>query len=906
MSDVPGTLEGLSPARRLLLQRLLQEKAGGRAGAAAPEIRRRAADGPLPLSFAQRRLWLLYRMEPGSSAYDVPTFHRLHGELDPGAMVRAVDGLVRRHESLRSVFPERDGEPVQVVRPPGGFPVPAVDLRGLAEPDRERVLRALLLAEGMRPFDLERGPVARASLVLLAPGDTALLVNTHHIVSDEWSVGVMMRDVSALYGAFARGEAPRLPEPEIQFGDYALWQRDMAAGGALEAQLAFWRKRLEGAPPVLELPLDRPRAAVPGDAGHIVGFGLPPDVARAVRELARAEGATLFMTLLAAWQALLARWSGAEDVVVGTPVAGRQRRETEGLVGYLANTLAMRADLSDDPTPRRLLARVREAVLEAHAHQDVPFERLVEELATERSLAHSPLFQVMFSLETYQNQTPVMGDVGAVMLSVGGGVPKFDLTLIMTDRGEEVRGRLSARAELFDLDTLERLRGRWWALTAGMAADPDRPLSAIPLLDDAERRTLLAEWSATGAADPAPRCLHERFAEVAARRPHAPALRFRGEATSYAELDRCSRALAGRLAALGVGPDARVGVCLERSPALPAALLAVLRAGGAYVALDPRHPDDRLAWMLADSGARVLVTEPGLEARFAGFGGEVVDGSEEYEVRSTLHTVGQADGGSSSEDGVSLRTSYSVLRTSFPESLAYVIYTSGSTGTPKGTAVPHRAVPGFFRGVDYARWDEREVTLQHSSVSWDALTLELWPALLTGGTCVLYPGDAAEPEALASAVREGGVTTLWLTAAFFNLVVDTRPEALAGVRQVMTGGETVSAAHVRRALELHPGLQLVNGYGPSECTVFSTCHVVPPGFDGATVPIGRPVGDRRVYLLDRRLEPVPVGVPGELYVGGPAVARGYLGRPGLTAASFVPDPFGGETGARLYRSGDRA
>ncbi|MEW5925849.1 MAG: amino acid adenylation domain-containing protein [Gemmatimonadota bacterium] len=924
MSEVPGALEGLSPARRLLLQRLLQEKAGARAGAAAPEIRRRAADGPLPLSFAQRRLWLLYRMEPGSSAYDVPTFHRLRGELDAAAMIRAVDGLVRRHESLRTVFPERDGEPVQVVLPPGRFPVPVVDLRGLDGPDRERVLRALLLAEGMRPFDLERGPVARASLVLLGPDDTALLVNTHHIVSDEWSVGVMMREVSALYGAFARGEAPGLPEPEIQFGDYALWQREAAAGGALEAQLGFWRERLEDAPPVLELPLDRPRAAVPGGAGHIVGFGLAPETARAVRELARAEGATLFMTLLAAWQALLARWSGAEDVVVGTPVAGRQRRETEGLVGYLANTLVVRADLSDDPTPRRLLARVREAVLEAHAHQDVPFERLVEELARERSPAHSPLFQVMFSLETYHAQAPPLGGLGAEMLSVGGGVPKFDLTLIMTDRGEEVRGRLSARAALFDHETLVRLRARWWALLAGMAADPDRPLSAIPLLDDAERRTLLAEWSATGTADPEPRCLHELFAEAAARRPHAPALRFRGETTSYAELDRRSRGLAGRLAALGVGPEACVGVCLERSPALVAALLAVLRAGGAYVALDPRHPDDRLAWMLADCGARVLVTEPGLRGRLAGFGGETVlcDGDDvsagiqppyppgppppasggKGEHDSAVAVLPSPLAGEGSGEGGPTGEPEPVVS---PDHLAYVIYTSGSTGTPKGTAVPHRAVPGFFRGVDYARWDEEQVTLQHSSVSWDALTLELWPALLTGGTCVLYAGDAAEPEALAREVRENGVTTLWLTSAFFNLVVDTRPEALAGVRQVMTGGETVSAAHVRRALELHPGLRLVNGYGPGECTVFSTCWPVPAGFDGATVPIGRPVGDRRVYLLDRRLEPVPVGVPGELYVGGPAVARGYLGRPELTAAGFVPDPFG-EPGARMYRSGDRA
>jgi amino acid adenylation domain-containing protein len=905
MSEVPGTLDGLSPARRLLLQRLLQEKAAARAGSAAPSIRRRAADGPLPLSPAQRRMWLLDRMEPGSPAYNVPTFLRMRGELEPGALVRAVAALVRRHESLRTAFPERDGEPVQEIRPAGSFPVPVVDLRGAAEADRERLMRGILLAEGMRPFDLERGPIVRAGLLRLADDDSVLMVNTHHIVSDEWSVGLMVREVSALHEAFARGEPSPLPEPEVQFADYALWQREMLAGGALDAQLAFWRDRLEGAPPVLDLPTDRPRGAAPGTEGHVVNFGLPLETALAVRTLARAEGATLFMTLLAGWQALLARWSGQDDVSVGTPVAGRERREAEGLVGYLANTLVLRADLSDDPTGRALLARVREAVLEAHANQDVPFERLVEELAPERSPSHSPLFQVMFSVETFHGQGGMLGGLAMTeMLGVGAAVPKFDLTFIATDLGEQIQGRLSARAELFDEDTLVRLRARWAALAAGMAADPDRPLSAIPLLDDAERRMLLAGWSAAGAADPDPRPLHETFAAQAARRPHAAALVAGGATVTYGELDRRSAALARRLAALGVGPDVCVGVCMERSPAMIAGLLAVLRAGGAYVALDPQHPDERLAFMLADTRAPVLLTEPGLAGRFAGFAGEVVllNGSTEYEVRSKLLTGESEDGAPS----LSHSRTFALSHSPSPENLAYVIYTSGSTGTPKGTAVPHRAIPGFFRGADYARFDEEQVLLQHSSVSWDVLTLELWPALLTGGTCVLYPGWTPEPEELGRQVREHGVTTLWLTSAYFNVVVDTAPEALAGVRQLLVGGEAVSAAHVRRALELHPGLRLVNGYGPSECTVFSTAWVVPAGFRGDTVPIGRPVGDRRVYLLDRRLEPVPVGVPGELYVGGPGTARGYLGRPELTAASFVPDPFGGEPGARLYRSGDLA
>jgi amino acid adenylation domain-containing protein len=969
MSDVPGTLEGLSPARRLLLQRLLQEKAGARAGSAAPEIRRRSADGPLPPSHAQRRLWIVDRMEPGSPAYNVPTFLRLRGELDAAALLRAVRGLVARHEALRTSFPELDGEPVQVVAPPARFPVPEVDLRALAEPDRERLLGGLLLAEGLRPFDLERGPVVRASLVRMAPADSVLLFHTHHIVTDEWSVGVMMREVSALYDAFSRGEPSPLPEPEIQFGDYALWQREMLAGGTLEAQLAFWRGRLAGAPPVLELPTDRPRGAAAGAAGHVAGFGLAPDTARAVRALARAEGATLFMTLLAAWQALLARWSGADDVSVGTPVAGRARRETENLVGYLANTLVVRAELSDDPTTRGLLARVREAVLEAHARQDVPFERLVEELAPERSLAHTPLFQVMFSLETYRALEVALGPLETEMLGVGGGVPKFDLTLIMTDMGEEIRGRVSARAELFDEDTLVRLHARWGALVAGMAADPDLPVSAIPLLDAAERRAVLAEWNPAAPAGAPARSIPELFAEQAARTPDTPALSFGGRTTTYAELDRRSAALARELAARGVGPDARVGLLAERSPELVVAMLAVLRAGGAYVPLDPEYPAERLAFLLADAGARVLVGQAGLLGRVPEWGGEVVPldtphppapsptrGEGEHDSvgagsgahdgaltpRPPLPILGEGEndngearvalpqnwgrvaslsepgGGDPADaspvfverDGVEDANALSHSRT-FALShsqLAYVIYTSGSTGTPKGVAVPHRAVVRLVRDADFVQLGPGDRVAQAASAVFDAATWEVWGALLNGGCVVGIGRDAAlDARELAATLRREGVTALFLTTALFNQTVREAPDAFATLEHLLFGGEAVDPAAVRACLEGGPPRRLLHVYGPTENTTFSSwqrVESVAPG--AATVPIGRAVAGSTAYLLDRRCEPVPVLWPGELYVGGRGVARGYLGRPGPTAAAFVPDPFAAEPGARMYRTGDRA
>ncbi len=906
MSEVQGSLEGLSPARRLLLQRMLQQKAGARPGSAGPEIRRRAAAGPLPLSFAQRRMWIIDRMEPGSPAYNVPTFLRLTGVLDPAALVRALGGIVARHESLRTVFAERDGEPVQVVRAPAAFAVPLVDLRGLAEPDRERLLRGLQLAEGLRPFDLERGPVARATLVRLAADDSVLLFQTHHIVSDEWSVGVMLREVSALYGAFARGEASPLPEPEVQFGDYALWEREMLAGGAAEAQLAYWRGRLGGAPS-LELPLDRPRGAAPGTKGRFVAFGLPTETADAVRALARAEGATLFMALLAAWQALLARWSGADDVSVGTPVAGRTRRETEGVVGYLANTLVVRTGLSDRPTTRGLLARVREAVLEAHAHQDVPFDMLVEELAPERGPSRSPLFQVMFTLETFRSEAASLGTLAAEMLGVGGGVPKFDLTFIATDAGDDIHGRVSARAELFDEDTLLRLHSRWAALVAGMAADPDRPVSTIPLLDAAERRMLLGDRHAPGTVPAPSRSVHELFAEQAARTPAAAALSFAGETTTYAELDRRSAALAHELAARGVGPDARVGLLAGRSAEMVVGMLAVLRAGGAYVPLDPEYPGERLAFMLADSGARVLVAGAGLAERVEGFGGEIVGVATPHPpAPSPTRGEGEHD---DSGDGNALSHSRT-FALSHPSSLACVIYTSGSTGTPKGVAVQHQGIVRLVRGADFAQLGPNDRVAQLANPVFDAATWEIWGALLNGGCVVGIERETAlDPRELAETLRREGVTAAFLTATLFNQTVREAPDAFGPLTHLLVGGEALDAPSLRACLEGGPPRRLVNGYGPTENTVFSSWHLVDRVEASArTVPIGRPVAGSTAYVLDGEMEPVPLLWPGELCVGGWGVARGYLGRPELTAERFAPDPFAGEagSGARLYRTGDRA
>ncbi|HEX7239909.1 MAG TPA: amino acid adenylation domain-containing protein, partial [Longimicrobiaceae bacterium] len=614
-------------------------------------------------------------------------------------------------------------------------------------------------------------------------------------------------------------------------------------------------------------------------------FRLPAETSHALRALARSEGATAFMALLAAWQLLLARYAGAEDVSVGTPVAGRTRTELEPLIGFFVNTLVLRTDVSGEPTFRGLLARVRETTLGAFGHQEVPFEKLVEELAPERSLSHTPLFQAVFTLRSESPGEPRLGELRAELFGDGGGTTaKFDLTLGMEEGEEGLGGALEYRTDLWDGATIERMAGHFRRLLEGVAAGPDRRLSDLPLFGDAERLSILTRWGVSGAAPVDGRCVHELFAEQAARTPGAVALVFEGRVLTYGELDRGANGLAHRLAARGVGPEVKVGLFVERSLEMVVGLLAVLKAGGAYLVVDPEYPAERIAFMLADARVPVLLTQEPLLRRLPETGAEVVplDGVLEAPL---------ADG----------RPPSAAVT---PEHLAYVIYTSGSTGTPKGTEVPHRAIPGFFRGSDYVRFDPDQVVLQHSSTSWDALTLELWPALLTGGRCVLFAGKSTELGVMEETVRREGVTTLWLSSALFNTVVDTRPGVLEGVEQVMIGGETASVPHVRWALGAHPGLRLVNGYGPSECTVFATCHVVGGEAAEASVPIGRPVGDRRVYVLDASLNPVPAGVPGEVFVGGPAVARGYLGRPELTAERFVPDPFG-LAGSRMYRVMDR-
>ncbi|MFL6197989.1 MAG: amino acid adenylation domain-containing protein, partial [Thermoanaerobaculia bacterium] len=839
---------------------------------AAPPLVPVPRDLPLPLSFAQQRLWFLHQMEPESAVYNMPAAIHLRGPLDSAVLAAAIGEVVRRHESLRTRF--ADG-PVQVIDPPAPFVLAEIDLAGLA-------------SEALRPFDLSLGPLLRASLARLGGEEHLLLLNMHHIVSDGWSLRILARELGEAYEALSQGLPPELPALEVQYADYAVWQRSWLQGELLESEIAHWRERLAGAPAVLDLPLDRPRPAVMGDRGASRAVTLPPGLLAAASAMARRQGVTLFMAVLAAFQALLSRVSRSEDVSVGTPVAGRRDLRTEGLIGFFVNTLVMRTDLSGEPSFAALLSRVRAIALDAYGHQDVPFEKLVEELHPRRDLSYSPLFQVSFVLEAEPPPALCLGDVEAALWPLEAETEKFDLILTLgVDAGGLLSGTLGYRTDLFDGATIDRLAGSFTRLLAAAVEDPRRLVSELPLLSAAEREQLLADWSGQGIAHqrsyPREATIHGLFTELAELRPDAVAVVGMDESLTYGELKRQAGLWARRLRALGVGPEVRVGIFLDRSPARIVATLAVLEAGGAYVPLDPSYPQERLTYLVRDSAASMLVTEERWLAAVPETGAAVLclDRGEPFEAPAGAPEEVPASG------------------------LAYVMYTSGSTGEPKGVAVPHRAVVRLVRGTGYARFGPDEVFLQLAPYAFDASTLEIWGALLNGGRVVMPPPGLLSPAELGDLLGRHGVTTLWLTAGLFHQMVEENLAGLAGVRQLLAGGDVLSVPHVRRVLEELPGTRLINGYGPTENTTFTCCHpVVRPEDLEPSVPLGRPIANTSVYVLDRNLQPVPAGVAGELFTGGDGLARGYLGWPDRTAERFVPDPFGSGPGGRLYRTGD--
>jgi amino acid adenylation domain-containing protein len=869
-----------------------------RAGVRIPRAPR---EGDLPLTFTQERLWFLTQLDPASQAYHVPASFRFRGPFDPRALEDSLTEMVRRHEVLRTTVATVDGRPVQRIHQPYPVRLPVVSLDAVPEPDREAELRRRIAREIRRPFDIGRLPLARWTVWRLGPEDHVLLRVEHHILCDGFSFHLFVRELLALYAALSAGRPSPLPEPPLQLADFARWQREWIRGPEAAVQLAYWKAKLAGSPPPLELPADRPRPRVQAFRGSSLRVALPAPLCASLRRLSRERGVTLFQTMLAAFLALLGRYSGRSDIAVGSVIANRRWRETERMMGAILNTVVLRADLSADPTFRELLRRVRGLTLEAYTHQDVPFERVVDAVHPERTTNYAPFCRVMFNFHDAPLASLRVGGTSVELTElIDNHSAKFDLNLIVLPLSEQRVGEAAEAGDdrivvnweyatdLFDAATVERMAEHYRELLEGIAADPDRPLSALPLLAGAEHRRLLMDWNATARDYPRDACVHQLFEAQADATPDAVALVYGNERLTYRELDQRANRLARRLRDLGVGPEVRVGVTLERSLELVPALLAVLKAGGAYVPLDPASPERRLALMLADARVAVLVTA-----------GRLCGGLDAPGVR-----IVRLD---ADRQGIAATTPERLPSLAGAESLAYVCYTSGSTGSPKGVAVPHRAVVRLVKGAGYARLAPGEVVLQFAPVAFDASTFEIWGALLNGARLVVAPAGALSLADLGRTVREHEVTTLWLTAGLFQRMVDEQLEDLRGVRQLLAGGDVLSMPHVRRVLDCLPECRLVNGYGPTEGTTFTCCHPVPRPLPESceSLPIGGPIANAWVYVLDRALNPVPTGVPGELYIGGDGLARGYLGRPALTAERFVPDPFSGAPGSRLYRTGDR-
>ncbi|HEX6901809.1 MAG TPA: non-ribosomal peptide synthase/polyketide synthase, partial [Thermoanaerobaculia bacterium] len=846
------------------LARRIEAARWSEAESAAP-LRPVSREGALPLSFSQERLWFLDRLEGGGPVYNIFAAVQLTGRLDADRLRAAFQDLVERHESLRTRFVETGGAPAQVIDQALDVAMPAVDLTHLSSEKRDNEVRSRAAAEARHRFDLAAGPLARLSLLRLEEEKHVLLLNMHHVISDGWSMGVLIRDLAAFYEAAGSSRPAALPELPVQYADYALWQREWLQGEVLENQLAWWRDKLAGAPAVLDLPTDRPRPAVRSQRGAVIGAPVAAETAAGLRAASRRAGATTYMTLLAAFQTLLSRYSGGEDAPVGSPIAGRTRSELEGLIGFFVNTLVLRVDLSGDPTFAELLERARETTLGAYAHQDLPFEKLVEELAPRRDLSYSPLFQVMLTLQNAPHRPIDLPGLRLEPLAAEIGTAKFDLSLAMRESGEGLAAWLEYDLDLFDEATVRRLVSHFQTLLAGAAADPGLRLSELPLLDETERQQLLMDWNATTTAYPREATISELFRLQAERRPEAPALDFGGEVLTYGELAVRSRRLAGHLQTLGVRRGDRVGVSLDRSPGQVVCLLAVLEAGAAYVPLDPSYPADRLAFMVEDSGVSVVLTEESLASA----------GAEPVPVRSSA------------------------------DDLAYVMYTSGSTGRPKGTAIPQRAIVRLVFETDYVSLDSSERIAHASNVSFDAATFEIWGALLHGGCVVGIERDVAlSPARFAAEIAARGVTTLFLTTALFNQIVGEAPEAFRSLRNLLFGGEACDPRLVRAALEHGAPQRLLHVYGPTESTTYATWHLVESVPDGTvTVPIGGPLANTTAYVVDVHLGLSPVGVPGELLLGGDGLAQGYWRRPDLTAEKLFPNSFG-EAGSRLYRTGD--
>ncbi|HEV7402892.1 MAG TPA: amino acid adenylation domain-containing protein [Chthoniobacteraceae bacterium] len=871
----------LSQKRRQLLAAMLEQE--GLARTAPAGIPRRPPGATLPLSFAQQRLWFLHQLSPDNPFYNVASALPLGGMTNMAVLQECLNEVVRRHEALRTTFVVVGEEPVQVVAPSLTLSLPVIDLRSLAPARRQDEALRLATEEASKPFELTAGPLIRASVLRLGDFEYVLLLTLHHIICDGWSLGVIGRELGALSSAFLLRRPSPLPELPVQYPDFAVWQRTWLEGEVLARQLDYWKQRLAGLTP-LQLRTDFPRPPVATYEGATHKFQLPASLSTALQALSRTEGVTLFMTLLAGFQALLHRYTGQESIVVGSPVAGRNRGELEGMIGFFVNTLVMHTGFEGDPTFRELLRRVHEVALGAYAHQDLPFERLVEELQPERDLSRNPLFQVTFQF--FNTGTAQQASApGTPALSVQKGTAIFDLACNLSQNADGLAGEIEYSTALFRPETIARLAGHYRTLLERIVANPNQNISRVPMLSAADRQLVLTDWNRTAVDYSCDRCVHQLVEEQARLRPQALAVADEERQLTFEELNRGANRLAHHLRALGLQPDGLAAVCLDRSCDMVLAFLAVLKAGGAYLPLDPCTPPERLRFMVEDSGAPVVVTKDEWAAAFEGEKVGVVN----------LERAAPEIAAQSGEDPTPVAQ---------PGSLAYVIYTSGSTGRPKGVEIEHRAL------LHLIDWHRRtyEVTpadraTQMAAPSYDAAVWEIWPYLAAGASVHIVPGDLrADAAALIRWLAREAITLSFVPTPVAEAALQLLWPADLALRTLLTGGD-----------ELHrpppPGLPftVVNHYGPTEDTVVSTAGEVPPSIHSVMRPdIGRPIANTTAYVVDGHLQLCPIGVPGELCVGGAGLARGYRRRPELTAEKFVTHPWSDEPGARLYRTGDLA
>ena len=883
-AELAARLAALTPDQRARLEERLRARRVPAAPAAIPP---RPPGAAVPLSYGQRRLWILQQWEADLAAYNMSFGFGLEGELDADALARSLTEIARRHEVLRTRFQSTAGEALQVVLPPQPVRLARVDLSRRPAAEAEREAARLAAVADVTPFDLAQDPPWRALLIQLTPRRHRLLLTLHHIISDAWSMGILRHELSTLYAAFAASQPASLPELPIQYADYACWQRSEAQVRALEPQLTYWANQLRDLPD-LEWPCDYPRPPALSFRGASENLRLDTSATQALHALARTENATLFMVTLAAMQLLLARWSGQDEVVVGSPVAGRSRSELEGLLGFFINMLVLRATTAGNPLFLDFLGQVRETALAALAHQDLPFDRLVEILRPRRDPGRSPLFDVAFVLQNAPATALSLPGLTLQEVEHFTSRTRHDLEVHLYDRGGCLDGCFVYNRDLFHPTTMQRLARAYETLLGAIALDPRRRLSDLPLLADAERCEVLALGRPPAPPFPAEVGIHEIFARQAAATPDAIALEAGDARMTYAELNRRADALAARLRACGVECGSPVGVCAERSPAMVVAWLAALKAGGAYLPLDVAFPPERLAAMRRDAGARAVLVQQQHRALISGDVPElpclVLEDDALYADASPAAAQPAAGG----------------------DTPAYVVFTSGSTGRPKGVAVPHRAVNRLVLHTNYVQLGPTDVVAQMSSCTFDAATFEVWGALLNGARLAFIEPDLVlSPTQLGAELRRRGVTTLFVSTALFHTLVRHEPTVFAGVRQVLFGGEECDPRTVQSVLAGGGAPErLLHVYGPTETTTFATWHPVAPDPDAQRrVPIGRPIANTTVYVLDDHLALLPAGAAGEICIGGPGVALGYLGDAERTAQRFVPDPF--TPGGRLYRSGDR-